>query len=144
LDPGEREYRSPSGLHGSDGKKRPVLHNRERRSKIIVEMGDSLNILPGTKYLSVEVNFSRGANTFRTGHYDTIEITDQQVVRPQRSTALIERLDQQMLTVRQPRTDMATIAKDVETVEDKCACGDLFAQFLLNASRQGWLINGHL
>ena len=66
-----------------DGQKRPVLNNRERRCEIIVEMRDSLNIRPGAKYLSVEVNFSRGANTFRTGHYDTIEITDQQVVRPQ-------------------------------------------------------------
>ena len=69
-----------------------------------------------------------GLIPLRPGDELAVEAADQEIVGPELGAALVDRLDEKGLAVRQSRADMAAIAEDAEIVEEERVGRDLLAE----------------
>ena len=102
-----------------------ALCERERGRQVVMKMANGVNVRPRAKDLAVQINLGGRPHVGRARYDRPVKITDQKIVRPNRRTALLERLYKECIAIGQPGRDMTAVAKDTKIVEQQSRGGDL-------------------
>ncbi len=114
-----------------DRPQRHTLDQAEARGQVVVEVCNRVHVRPRLVELGVDEHLGWRLAARGISDLAPIHVAEKHVLGAQPGAALVERLDQDRVAIRKPRTDVAAITENLFVVEQQRHRRDLVAQPLL-------------